>query len=238
MFDRKTFAHLGNFRLRASGTDWTGSTDGIDVFQGPATVATGGIFAACDGCGHHGQSRDELDIVGWDQIAASLGLMVCPNGIPEAQTAVDSASTGFTTMMDLKLLGQSYCNDAMTLGILDGKDSGKLKTSGSAILVFGSGSSAGDIQGTLTIDLDPRPMGPGPIAFNFIGRGLAKSARKGFMQLEATSARGSDLLITGPYSLSKKLDQITSFSAAWQGSFKENGFDCFSAGKLKARKQK
>ncbi|MDD1668148.1 MAG: phytase, partial [Methanomicrobiales archaeon] len=82
VFDRKSFAYLGNFRMRAAGDDWTGSTDGIDVFQGSATEATGGIFAACDGCGQHGQARDELDIVGWDRIAAQLHLRVCPNGAP------------------------------------------------------------------------------------------------------------------------------------------------------------
>jgi hypothetical protein len=80
VFDRETFAHVGTFRLRTSDGDWTGSTDGIDIFQGPSTEATGGVFAACDGCGGLGQSVDELDIVGWDRIATALDLQICPNG--------------------------------------------------------------------------------------------------------------------------------------------------------------
>jgi myo-inositol-hexaphosphate 3-phosphohydrolase len=92
VFDRETFAHRGTFRLEAGDGDWTGSTDGIDVFQGPATAATGGIFAACDGCGGHGQAVDELDVVPWDRIARALGLRVCPNGaLPDAPAAPTGA---------------------------------------------------------------------------------------------------------------------------------------------------
>jgi hypothetical protein len=87
VFDRRTLAHVGTFRMRAAGDDWTGSTDGIDVFQGSGTDATGGVFAACDGCGQHGQSTDELDIVGWDRIADALGLRVCPGGKSVAPVA-------------------------------------------------------------------------------------------------------------------------------------------------------
>ena len=87
VFDRQTFQHKGTFRMQSDGADWTGSTDGIDVFQGPGTEATGGIFAACDGCGRYGQPQDELDITGWDQIAKALGLRTCPNGQAVAEVA-------------------------------------------------------------------------------------------------------------------------------------------------------
>jgi myo-inositol-hexaphosphate 3-phosphohydrolase len=87
VFDRQTFQHQGTFRMQSDGADWTGSTDGIDVFQGPGTEATGGIFAACDGCGRYGQPQDELDITGWDQIAKALGLRTCPNGQAVAEVA-------------------------------------------------------------------------------------------------------------------------------------------------------
>jgi myo-inositol-hexaphosphate 3-phosphohydrolase len=90
VFDRQTFQHLGTFRMQSDGPDWTGSTDGIDVFQGPGMTASGGIFAACDGCGRYGQPQDELDIVGWDQIAKALGLRTCPNGQPVAEVAADT----------------------------------------------------------------------------------------------------------------------------------------------------
>ena len=91
VFDRGTFTHLGSFRMRAEGDDWTGSTDGIDIFQGAGTEATGGIFAACDGCGQHGQAKDELDIVGWDRIAAALGLRVCPRGASQVRSRADDS---------------------------------------------------------------------------------------------------------------------------------------------------
>ena len=237
VFDRMTFSYLGNFRLQAGGSDWTGSTDGIDVFQGAATAATGGIFAACDGCGQNGQSRDQLDIVGWDRIAEGLGLLVCPNGIPPNPPIVANTNAGFTTMMDIQLSGKVYCHNGTNFGILDEQDSGKLKVSGTATFVLGTGSNAGATQGTLIMNFDPAPVGPGPITFHFTGTSLAKNSRTGFFQLDANSAGGSDLLITGDYSISKFIDQVKSTSALWQGEINENGFDCFGSGKMKTKVQ-
>ena len=75
VFERQEpFTHLCTFELARDG-DRTNATDGIDVVQIPAYP--NGLFGACDGCGG---SSDELDLVGWERIAAVCGLRICPLG--------------------------------------------------------------------------------------------------------------------------------------------------------------
>ncbi len=79
VFERTTFRHVGAFVLQDASGDFTNATDGIDVFQTPTTRFPAGVFGACDDCLDGG---DDIDLVGWDRVAAALGLAVCPDGVP------------------------------------------------------------------------------------------------------------------------------------------------------------
>jgi myo-inositol-hexaphosphate 3-phosphohydrolase len=91
VFDRTTFLHLGTFTLEAESGDLTNATDGIDVFQTPTSHFPSGVFAACDDCSGSG---DDVDLIGWDQVASALGLAVCPDGRPPTcgNDAVDTTA--------------------------------------------------------------------------------------------------------------------------------------------------
>jgi myo-inositol-hexaphosphate 3-phosphohydrolase len=79
IFDRNTFAHIGTFSLQDAGGNFTNATDGIDVFQTPTSTFPSGVFAACDDCANTG---DDVDLVGWERVAAAFGLAICPDGVP------------------------------------------------------------------------------------------------------------------------------------------------------------
>jgi hypothetical protein len=80
IFDRLTLTHLGAFRLQDGSGEFTDSTDGVDILQTPLPGFPDGLVAACDGCGS--SVPDEMDVVGWDRIAAVVGLERCPGGVP------------------------------------------------------------------------------------------------------------------------------------------------------------
>jgi hypothetical protein len=79
IFDRLTLAHRGTFRMANMAGNLTNATDGIDVFQTPTSTFPSGVFAACDDCTDTG---DDFDLAGWDRIAATMGLAICPEGRP------------------------------------------------------------------------------------------------------------------------------------------------------------
>ncbi|MCC6847328.1 MAG: phytase [Deltaproteobacteria bacterium] len=79
VFDRITLDHIGTFTLKDGGGEPTDSTDGLDIFQTPLSGFPDGGLVACDGCGS--TLPDEMDVVAWGRIAATLGLNACPNGI-------------------------------------------------------------------------------------------------------------------------------------------------------------
>jgi 3-phytase len=78
VFDRESLTHLGTFRLRNAAGEATGATDGISILQLPLPGFAGGLLAMGDGS----TTSDEMDVVGWDRIAAVMGLERCPNGGP------------------------------------------------------------------------------------------------------------------------------------------------------------
>jgi myo-inositol-hexaphosphate 3-phosphohydrolase len=86
IFDRVTLAHLGTFRLSDGAGDFSNATDGLDILQTPLPGFPAGILAVCDGCGDGPQ--DEMDVVGWDRIASTMGLNMCPDGIEPECLAV------------------------------------------------------------------------------------------------------------------------------------------------------
>lgn len=145
-----------------------------------------------------------------------------------------AAITGFTTNLDIKLTGILLCDDGSSSGALDPFFSGKGSTIFTLPVTFGTGGDAGKIEGTGTIDWGFA----GSITYTFEGDSLAGNTKKGFFQLTAESAGSSDLVITGNFSLTKDLTQIQKAFAIWQGKIKENGFDCFGTGKVKAKIQK
>jgi hypothetical protein len=143
---------------------------------------------------------------------------------------------GFPTTLDIQLKATAYCDDGSSSGDLDLEDSGKGTVTGTATVIFGTGSDKGEIEGTMRINWGSD--GPGVIDYTFEGDSLAQDPKKGFFQLDAESAGDSDLLITGKYSLSKDGSQVKNASAVWQGEVDENGFDCFGSGKFKAKIRK
>ncbi|MCC6765737.1 MAG: phytase [Deltaproteobacteria bacterium] len=86
VFERESLTHLGTFRLRNAAGAATRATDGIALLQTPLPGYASGLLAVCDGCGS--TPRDEMDVVGWDQVAAVMGLERCPGGgAPDCTTA-------------------------------------------------------------------------------------------------------------------------------------------------------
>ncbi len=81
VFDRVTLRHLATFTLEDGRGEFTSATDGIDILQTPLPGFPAGIFAACDGCGSN--EPDEIDVIGWDRIAAAVGLQRCPGRTPQ-----------------------------------------------------------------------------------------------------------------------------------------------------------
>jgi 3-phytase len=79
VFDRVTLRHLGTFRLRDGGGEFTSATDGIEILQTVMPGFPSGVLAACDGCGSN--RPDEMDVVSWDRIAGVMGLESCPGGL-------------------------------------------------------------------------------------------------------------------------------------------------------------
>ncbi|MCC6847330.1 MAG: phytase [Deltaproteobacteria bacterium] len=86
IFERESLTHIGTFRLRNAAGAATRATDGIALLQAPLPGYASGLLAVCDGCGS--TPRDEMDVVGWDRVAAVMGLERCPGGgAPDCTTA-------------------------------------------------------------------------------------------------------------------------------------------------------
>lgn len=80
VFERESLMHLGTFRLRNADGFATRATDGIAVLQAAVPGKAAGLLAVCDGCGS--TSREEMDVVAWERVAAVMGLERCPGGGP------------------------------------------------------------------------------------------------------------------------------------------------------------
>jgi 3-phytase len=79
VFDRVTLAHRATFELEDGQGEVTNATDGIEIVQDPLPGFPSGFLAACDGCGT--DEPDEMDVVGWERIAAVMGLEHCARGV-------------------------------------------------------------------------------------------------------------------------------------------------------------